>query len=389
MQAPSSPAKIALVIGATGSFGGHAAAALQKHGWTIRALARDPDAARARVGANMPIEWVGGDAMVEADVLAAAAGARLIVHAANPPAYRNWPGLVLPMVRATVAAAKANGARVVLPGTVYNYAPDAGPRISEDAPQRPVTRKGGIRVEMERALRDAAGEGAKVLVVRAGDFFGPAAPNSALGWLTIRRGARLRAVMTPGPREVGHAFAYLPDLAETVARLIDREDDLADFETFHFAGHWLARGDDLAQSIRRVTGNARLPIWPFPYPLIWALAPVNETFRELLEMRYLWRRPIGLDNTSLVRFLGAEPHTPLDRAMTATLADMGCLDEEASKTSSLPFMGRVASSSCEKTGGEWRSDDDGAGSATLPHPGRGASPRARASRDPGASCPSP
>jgi nucleoside-diphosphate-sugar epimerase len=147
-----------------------------------------------------------------------------------------------------------------------------------------------------------------------------------LGWLTVRRGGAVRAVMSPGAADVGHAFAYLPDLAETMARLIDREDDLADFEVFHFAGHWLARADDLARSIRRVTGNARLPIWPFPYPLIWALAPFNETFRELLEMRYLWRKPVGLDNTRLVRFLGEEPHTPLDRAMTATLADMGCLD---------------------------------------------------------------
>ena len=78
-----------------------------------------------------------------------------------------------------------------------------------------------------------------------------------------------------------------------------------------------------------MTGNPKLPLHPFPYPLIYALAPFNETFRELLEMRYLWRRPIGLDNTRLVRFLGAEPHTPLDRAMTATLADMDCLGAEA------------------------------------------------------------
>ena len=329
MPTQVSPARIALVIGATGSFGGHAAAALQKHGWTVRAMARDPDAARAKAGAHMPIEWVEGDAMAPADVMGAAAGARLIVHAANPPAYRNWAGLVLPMVRATIAAARANGARIVLPGTVYNFAPDAGPRIGEQAPQRPTTRKGRIRVEMEEALRDATREGAKVLVIRAGDFFGPAAPNSALGWLTVRRRGAVRAVMSPGPADVGHAFAYLPDLAETMARLIERERDLADFEVFHFAGHWLARGDDLAGSIRRVTGNARLPIWPFPYPLVWALAPFNETFRELLEMRYLWRRPIGLDNAKLVRFLGAEPQTPLDAAMTATLADMGCLDDGA------------------------------------------------------------
>ena len=52
-----------------------------------------------------------------------------------------------------------------------------------------------------------------------------------------------------------------------------------------------------------------------------------ETFREMIEMRYLWTRPIGLDNAKLVAFLGEEPHTPLDAAMRATLADMGCLGE--------------------------------------------------------------
>ena len=65
-----------------------------------------------------------------------------------------------------------------LPGTVYNYAPDAGAAIGEDAVQAPVTRKGAIRVEMERLLAEAAGEGVRSLILRAGDFFGPAAPNS-------------------------------------------------------------------------------------------------------------------------------------------------------------------------------------------------------------------
>ena len=286
------PLKSALVIGATGSFGGHAALALQKHGWTIRALARDPVAAKAKAGARMPIDWVKGDAMNAADVMAAAAGA-VIVHAANPPGYQNWRGLALPMLGATIAAAKAHGARIVFPGNVYNFAPDAGPLIAEDAPQAPVTRKGRIRVEMEAVLREASTAGAKVLIVRAGDFFGPAAPNSGLGWLTTTRRGRVRSIYAPGPAEVGHAWAYLPDLAETTARLVEREADLADFEVFHFAGHWLARGDDLAGAVRRAAGRPDLPIRPFPWPLIWALSPFVETFRELLEMRYLWRRPSG------------------------------------------------------------------------------------------------
>jgi nucleoside-diphosphate-sugar epimerase len=321
--------RTALVIGVTGSFGGHAAQALLKHGWTIRALARDPQAAAQKAGPNTPIEWVKGDAMNPADVLAAAEGAAVIVHAANPPGYRNWRGLAIPMLRATIAAARRTGARIVFPGNVYNFAPDCGGHIAEDAPQAPTTRKGRIRVEMETMLRIASVEGARVLIVRAGDYFGPAAPNSGLGWLTTRGGGRIRSVYAPGPGDVGHAWAYLPDLAETMARLLDRQAELADFDVFHFTGQWLERADELAASIRRVTGDAKLPIRPFPYPMVYALSPFVEMFRELLEMRYLQQRPIGLDNAKLVAFLGGEPHTPLDAAIRATLSDMGCLPEPA------------------------------------------------------------
>ena len=333
----STPAanRTALIIGATGSFGAHAAAALIRHGWTVRALARDPAAARAKTGANMPIDWVKGDAMLPADVIAAAAGAGVIVHAANPPGYKNWRGLALPMLSAAVAAAEAHGARLVLPGNVYNYAPDAGPRIAETAPQTPVTRKGKVRVEMEEMLRASTRRGGRALVLRAGDFFGPAAPNSSLLWLTTRKAGRVRGVYAPGPATVGHAFAYLPDLAETLARLLDREGELSAFETFHFAGHWLARGDDMAAAIRRVTGDASIPIKPFPYALIYALSPFVEMFRELLEMRYLWEKPIGLNDGKLRAFLGEVPSTPYDAAIRETLADMGCLPETAARSGRL------------------------------------------------------
>ena len=137
----------ALVIGATGSFGGHAAAALARHGWHVRALARDPKAAEAKAGQGVEIDWVRGDAMSSRDVVAAAEGAKVIVHAANPPRYKNWRGLAIPMLAAAIEAAQANGARLVLPGNVYNYAPDAGPMIPEAAPRlrRPAKVRSGSR----------------------------------------------------------------------------------------------------------------------------------------------------------------------------------------------------------------------------------------------------
>jgi hypothetical protein len=66
----------------------------------------------------------------------------------------------------------------VLPGTVYNFGPDAFPDLRETSPQNPVTAKGRIRAEMERRLREAASTEVGLLIVRAGDFFGPKAGNN-------------------------------------------------------------------------------------------------------------------------------------------------------------------------------------------------------------------
>ncbi|MGP4881724.1 NAD-dependent epimerase, partial [Klebsiella pneumoniae] len=91
------------------------------------------------------IQWIAGDALDGGQVAAAAAGCDVIVHAVNPPGYRHWRQQVLPMLRNTLQAAERQRALVVLPGTVYNYGPDAFPLIAEEAAQQPVTRKGAIR----------------------------------------------------------------------------------------------------------------------------------------------------------------------------------------------------------------------------------------------------
>jgi uncharacterized protein YbjT (DUF2867 family) len=113
-----SETKLALVTGATGGVGGEVAAALLRHGWRVRGLARDPD--RARRGGPKGVAWVAGDAMRQAEVVAAAHGAAVVLHGANPPGYRNWRGLAIPILRNAIAAARAAGARLIYPGSVYN-----------------------------------------------------------------------------------------------------------------------------------------------------------------------------------------------------------------------------------------------------------------------------
>ena len=312
-------ARIALVLGATGGSGSEIASALVHRGWTVRGLVRD--ATRAHLAAG--IEWHEGDAMNANDVAKAARGVGVIVHAVNPPGYRNWNTLVLPMLDNTIAAARENNARIVFPGTVYNFGPDALPLLAESSPQQPETRKGAIRVQMEKRLEAAAVDGVRVLILRCGDFFGPRAGNNWFNAM-VKPGQKLRSVSYPAQRDLPHAWTYLPDVGTTVALLLERENELAAFERFHFGGHWVD-GNTLMHAVRKAAANPKLPLRSFPWWLVTLASPFVTTFREVREMRYLWRQPLQLDNRKLVALLGAEPHTKLDTAIADTLQGMGCL----------------------------------------------------------------
>ena len=317
----ASSARIALVLGATGGVGGETAAALARHGWTVRALTRNPDAARAK---RPDWNWMAGDALDREAVVAAAQGASVILHAVNPPGYRDWDRLVLPMIDNTIAAARASGARILLPGTIYNYGPDAFPLLHEDLPQSPTTRKGAIRVEMERRLSAACADDVRVLILRGGDYFGPRPGNSWFSQGLVTPGKPVRAIAYPGKKGVGHAWAYLPDVAETFAQLADIEAELEPFARYHFGGHWDADGTGMTEAVRRaVPGKPRVSL--MSWPLLALIAPFNETLRELMEMKPLWRRSVQLDNHRLVARLGSEPHTPLDEAVQTSLKALGCL----------------------------------------------------------------
>ncbi|MBU9579711.1 NAD(P)H-binding protein [Ralstonia mannitolilytica] len=319
-QANQQAKRIALVLGATGGIGGEVARRLVARGWHVRALHRNPDALTNR---NTAFEWIRGDAMVRDDVVGAAQGAELIIHAVNPPGYKNWAGQVLPMIDNTIAAARASGARIVLPGTVYNFGPETFPVLCETTAQAPLTRKGKIRVELERRMQAASAEGVRSLIVRAGDFFGPHTGNTWFAGALVKPGKSVRTITYPGAAGIGHQWAYLPDVAETMLRLVELGDRLPDFAVYHMRGHWDADGTQMAASIGRVVGRP-VKTRAFPWWALPVLSPFSEMLREMREMRYLWQHPVRMDNAKLVQTLGAEPHTPWDEAVGATLRSLGC-----------------------------------------------------------------
>jgi nucleoside-diphosphate-sugar epimerase len=309
---------IALVLGITGGLGRALAIALHGRGYAIRALTRDVAKAEAKTRLPFAIDWRRGDAFDRGAVLRAAEDANVIAHAVNPPGYAKWRELAVPMLANTIVAAQHSGARILFPGNIYAFGPEAGALIDEASPQNPNTVKGAVRMDMEAMLRHAAGHGVRSLIVRAGDFFGPDVPSSWFSQALVKGGHEATVIQQLGAPGVGHAWAYAPDLAETFMRLLDRQADLATHDVFHFNGHWDADGSTMTAAVQRALGG-HVPIRRFFWPQIYLLAPFVTFLRELIEMRWVWREPVRLDNRKLEALIGPEPHTALAAAIAASL----------------------------------------------------------------------
>jgi nucleoside-diphosphate-sugar epimerase len=316
----STPSKTVLVLGANGRFGQAAVQAFASAGWSVLAQARRAPARALPAGARSVTV-----ALDDADALAAVArGTSVLVHALNPP-YTRWSQELLPLARQGMALAQRLDACFMLPGNVYNYGASMPTLLQVDTPQHPSTAKGRLRCALEVEMQSRAAAGLRSVIIRAGDFFG----SGQGSWLdlAVLKSLRQGQLVYPGPTEVPHAWAYLPDLARAFVAVAAR-DDLSAFARLHFAGHTLT-GRQLLAAVQRAAG--RLGLAPaqgwrqgtMPWALMRAGALFVPMWREVLDMAYLWRVPHALDGSALAAAVGELPATPIDVALQSALLDLG------------------------------------------------------------------
>lgn len=311
----------ALVLGITGGYGRAVATELITRGWAVRALVRDLERGAATV-AELPgeVELVLGDVLDAPALAAAMRGASVLVHGVNAP-YPKWDPLVLQFARAVAEAAAAAGATVLFPGNVYAFAP--GLDLDEETPAAPPTRKGELRVEVEAILRESTARGARLIVLRGGDFFGLGTSSS---WMATLAGkvAGGGTFALPHAPEVRHQWAFLPDFARAHVALLECGADLPASATFHFAGH-VATGVELIDAVRAALGRPDLRTSRVPWTLLRLGGLVVPMLRELVAMRYLWDQELVMSEAKLAEVLGSVHHTPLVEAVGVELTALGAL----------------------------------------------------------------
>ena len=160
---------VALVTGATGLVGSYIVERLLADGWTVRAMARDPDAAMRVIPGGDSVDIVRGDALDQASFTRAAAGVHVVFHAAANIIVRGgWDTYRVTNIEGTanaIEAASRARARLLQVSSVAVYgsrtryeAAKRGSRTAEDAALEPLS---------ERAFYARSKRESEELVLRA------------------------------------------------------------------------------------------------------------------------------------------------------------------------------------------------------------------------------
>jgi nucleoside-diphosphate-sugar epimerase len=308
-----------LILGANGRLGSAAVAAFLAAGWRVKALVRGAFAEAAVIIADSAdegaLEVVSADALAPDAILAAAQGVSVIVNALNVP-FGDWARDTPRLTDAVTRAAAKTGATVLLAGNVYHYGASMPAKLSELSPAKPSDKLGEVRLEMEKIYgRRAPLEGFQVLNVRAGDFFGPARSKASGGWFDSHIAAKIQQgkLSYPGPLDVLHTWAYLPDLSRAMVALAQHRAALSQVETVGFPGYHLT-GAELIGALENML-ERRLRIRRTPWRLIRVASIFSANLRGVLQTEYLWRTPHAIDAEKFHKLLPDFVATPLATAL--------------------------------------------------------------------------
>ncbi|MGZ9809399.1 NAD-dependent epimerase/dehydratase family protein [Pseudoroseicyclus sp. H15] len=279
-----------LILGASGKIGSAAAAAFTAAGWQVRRYTRGTD------------------------MNAAAEGCDVIVNGLNPPNYHDWDRIIPETTAQAIAAARASGATIIHPATVYNFGDRRGV-WDETTPHRPVARKGRIREEMEAAYRAS---GVQVILLRAGNFIAEGRDDDMFG-VGLLRSLKSGKVTALGRPDAMQAYAYLPDWGRAAVALAEKRADLPAFSDVPFPGYAFT-AEELKARLEALSGRS-LKISRFPWLVFRLLGPVWEMAREMNEMRYLYNTSHQLGRARFDALLPEFQATDLDDVLRRKLPE--------------------------------------------------------------------
>lgn len=278
--------KRVLILGASGMLGGHSAKAFKAARWEVRRYNRAKN-----------------------NMIEAAQGCDVIINGMNPQNYNNWKFYIPQITKQVLEAAENAGSTVIVPGNVYHFGDQEG-EWSENTKPNPVSKKGEIRLTMEREYKAS---NVQTIVLRGGNFIDPNSKNCIMSKLYLRN-IKQGKITLPGPATTMQAMCYLPDWAIAAVALAEMRQELRQFEDVPFAGQ-TTTALEIKVALEEIL-QRDLKFVQFPWLLFKLLAPVWELASEMNEMRYLWNTNHKLSDRRLKQLLPEFKATPLNEVLS-------------------------------------------------------------------------
>ena len=302
------------VVFGTGAIGLATLDALLRRGETVRMVNRSGS---ARVPEE--VEVVGGDAADPEFTIEVTRGARVVYQTLNPP-YERWVEEFPALQAGVLAAAEAQGARLVSMENVYMYGRPAGRPLTETREYAAHTKKGKLRGQMAAELLAAHRAGrVAVAIGRASDYFGPrGGAQSNLGDRLFPAALAGKTATVLGDPNQPHTYTYIPDIGEGLAVLGEHPN--APGQVWHLPNDPTTHTTrQLVDLVFQQAGQPRTRLRQVKPLLIRIAALTNRTLRELLEMQYQFEEPFIVDSSKITNTLGVHA-TPVEQALADTLA---------------------------------------------------------------------
>ncbi len=284
------------ILGAGGAIGVELAKALREYTNEIRLVSRNPQKV------NPGDELVSADLTDPTQCAKAIEGSEVVYLVVGLPyATKVWTELWPKIMRNTIDACKRVGARLVFFDNIYMYDPTDLNPITEELPRRPTSKKGKVRAEIARMLRDEMSSGElEGLIARSADFYGPSISQTSVLTETVFKplaeGGTASWLVDVNKK---HSFTYTPDAGRATALLGNTGSAFG--EVWHLptaplpptGKEWIEMiaADLGAKPKYRVAGK-------FMVKLIGLFQPI---MREMVEMLYQYDRDYVFDSSKFDR----------------------------------------------------------------------------------------
>lgn len=305
--------KNAVVLGASGGMGYALVMELVSRGFSVTAFARNEKRLKELFGHIKEVMIQPGDASIEMDVKQVCKEKEFIFHSINIP-YPEWTNGHPIIMKNVIAAVKEEGANLILADNIYAYGKQSVP-VTEEAPKNPHTKKGKIRLQLEKMVQEA---NIPYLVIHFPDYYGPNAENTYIHF-TLSQILQNRSSQFVGALNLAREYIYTPDGAKAAVELALTPH--AYRQNWNIPGAGTLTGHEFIGIVREATGY-RKKVMSVKKGMISFLGIFDKMMRESVEMMYLIEKPVLLSGSKYEREIGTLPRTPYEKGIRAAISAM-------------------------------------------------------------------